>query len=421
MPSSNNTDEPLRFPPVSADFLRFLMGDKAHVEWINLESGLFWVLSHPDIVPPAVPSDHTVLRDFLYTESVVDIPVNVKVPETLGKPASSEPPRCYHLLHSVKRTVVRQDNPNLGRHYYTCSRQGIGRCNFFRWQSDNSSYTEICDGRLVSLDKNQRRTFDDSTDADKAVTGINSELQIESWEGTKQGSDRWHRLRSWRITASNFGSVTGSDKFRKSHDLLRNLLWPVRCESFATLYGSTNEKVSLDHLMDWLLVQGYGKIALMIDEPGSWIPSHMPYTAGSPDGILYECVDAFDDGNALLCRRILIEIKTPYKLRTRKCGGDFYPMETMLHGVHIKIPGSYWDQVQGNCYLMGMACILFVVMSPTGYQILTMPYDKEYCQSFLIPKISNFWYTLLRPAFECMDSESCDFGVLPNFVHKSKK
>lgn len=58
-------------------------------------------------------------------------------------------------------------------------------------------------------------------------------------------------------------------------------------------------------------------------------------------------------GTYYRCRRSLLEIKTPYKLRNRMHGGDFYPSHRQRNGQKNHIPGSYYDQVMGNCFLMG--------------------------------------------------------------------
>ena len=65
--------------------------------------------------------------------------------------------------------------------------------------------------------------------------------QLEAWRGVAQGSDRWHSLRSGRVTASNFGSVNHTNQFCAPADLLRNMLWPSHMDSVAMRYGSVNE------------------------------------------------------------------------------------------------------------------------------------------------------------------------------------
>ena len=53
---------------------------------------------------------------------------------------------------------------------------------------------------------------------------------------------------------------------------------------------------------------------IFIDEPGIWLSAQHPFLAGSPDGIVYECLEAHpissDGGTYYRCRRSLLEIKT---------------------------------------------------------------------------------------------------------------
>lgn len=97
--------------------------------------------------------------------------------------------------------------------------------------------------------------------------------------------------------------------------------------------------------------------------------------------MLYETVEAHPiepSGVYYRCRRSLIEIKTPWKLRARAAGTDFYPLCHQKNGRCNPIPCSYYDQIQGNAYLMGLGYIYFVVLSPSGIQVTVEPYDPVY-------------------------------------------
>ena len=64
-------------------------------------------------------------------------------------------------------------------------------------------------------------------------------IQLEAWSGVQQGTERWHRLRSCRITASNFGSAHRTNSYCSPSDLLRNILWPSNMDSVAMRYTQT--------------------------------------------------------------------------------------------------------------------------------------------------------------------------------------
>lgn len=182
-------------------------------------------------------------------------------------------------------------------------------------------------------------------------------------------------------------------------------------------YGSKNEKVALDRLMEWLSENCLcADLPFYVDEPGSWIPGNMQYIAGSPDGVIYECLDILPDGS-YLCRRSLLEIKTPWKLRARTIGQPFYGTYIQKNGITSGVPCSYFDQIQGNMHIMGLGHTIFLVLSPSGYRVTVVPYDAAYCNDLLMPALEGFWLNVLRPGLETLPCLS-DFGCLPDELIK---
>jgi hypothetical protein len=157
-------------------------------------------------------------------------------------------------------------------------------------------------------------------------------------------------------------------------------------------------------------------------------------------------------------------IKTPWKLRKREHGADFYPRHRQRNGIQNAVPGAYYDQVMGNCFLvsddpnhpirikkitnnrnamnvgeegggcierhsqrngrfgspecMGFSLVYFVVLAPTGLQIQTVPYDKQYVNQTLLPNLIDFWHNHVLPAFAERDSLGPD-GVYPGWIPDS--
>jgi hypothetical protein len=99
-------------------------------------------------------------------------------------------------------------------------------------------------------------------------------------------------------------------------------------------------------------------------------------------------------------------------------GADFYPMCYQKNGRHNPIPCSYYDQVQGNAFLMGCGWIYFVVLSPSGFQVTVEPYDPVYVAQSLLPCLVDFWKNQVLPAFEERDRERCDVGWVPSQKQK---
>ena len=186
-------------------------------------------------------------------------------------------------------------------------------------------------------------------------------------------------------------------------------------------YGSINEKAALWRFSEWLTLHAdRPDLPIHIDEPGIWLSADYPFLAGSPDGVVYETVDACPlEGGGMYyrCRRSLLEIKTPWKLRGRNPGGDFYPPCHQKNGRHNSIPCAYYDQVMGNSFLMGLGFVYFVVLSPSGYQVTVEPYDPVYVTQSLLPTLIEFWNKQVLPAFEERDQlgpENVPIGWVPS-------
>lgn len=65
------------------------------------------------------------------------------------------------------------------------------------------------------------------------------------------------------------------------------------------------------------------------------------------DGVIYETVEVFNlpgDVRYYRCRRALLEIKTPFKLRNRVAGGGFYPESKQGNNRINHIPPAYYNQ-----------------------------------------------------------------------------
>jgi hypothetical protein len=411
----------LAFPPIAPKFLA-MFGPTATVVWENPSQGIFGVMVRPDsqchtdgtfVIPDHPPAPPPTDEMIVETESVVEFP---EIPVT---ERCLDPPLCMHGCPTARFTVHKKESPNVGRVFYVCAWNDKHRCSFFRWADDLENYSNIRMQPTLTAAEVQKETKE-----------VRPDLQLAAWNGIKQGTEQWHRLRACRVTASNFGSVHRTNNFSTPSDLLRSLLWPTKFDSRAMQYGSLNEKVAFHRLSEYLTGHTNNPdLPLFLDEPGIWLSGEHPYLAGSPDGIVYETIEVLDmdpgrEAFYYRCRRSLVEIKTPYKLRMRPVGGEFYPLCRQQNGRRTHIPCSYYDQIQGNMHIMGLGLCYFVVLAPTGYHVIVEPYDPIYtCQS-LLPSLHRYWFDAVIPAFEERDrlgKEKVYPGWLPENTCQSLK
>lgn len=221
----------LTHPPIPVTFLR-LFGPHAVASFPDEEcarSGLFWVHANTPTapLPPIAPPSPSGVPDPI----VVETPSVLELPTIPPERRSAVPPRCWHGHVTRSFLCRREDSPNQGRQFYTCSWPEGRRCSFFRWQDENDQYSEITLSPPLT-----------GAELLAATATVNPDLQTQAWDGVQQGSAEWHQLRNCRITASNFGSVHRHNTYCRPSDMLRQLLWPSQMDSCAMRYGSVNER-----------------------------------------------------------------------------------------------------------------------------------------------------------------------------------
>jgi hypothetical protein len=394
----------LRHPPVSEAFLRKI-GNAEFLSWTG--TGVFTVLRKT--VSCAQPVRQPFFEQCLqslpsdtgdYPTITIDEDSDLIEPDSMEKPTDTA--HCFHGAEARKLTVKRSDSPNRGRVFYSCC---LGsRCGFFRWEEDleNGNFSDV----QVSRAKGQ------------PCYDLTTLQQLGAWYTTAQGSPEWLKLRFGRITASNFGAITGTNPYASQDDYLRSLLWETRMDGRAMRWGSINEHVASESFQKFLAAQAGGVDTVLVEDRGIWIPSDLPYVGGSPDGIVYqiECIEeANGQYEVLRCSRCLLEIKTPWKVRNRKPGDDFYPhIEVPLgSGRRGACPEYYMDQVNGNCALMGLKAAYFVVLTRTGFQVTYIPFAGDYWEGVLRPRLVRFYYDFLKPSQEVQQNGGLEFGMVP--------
>lgn len=248
----------VKYPPIPEGFLR-LFGPEARVEWQDEARGLFVVRTPLCGVGVAAPTTTTVAvrPPPIPSDIVVETPSHLEVPSIPEDRRPADPPMCFHGRPS-RTFTCRRDGPNQGRVFYTCGWPEGRRCSFFRWQDENEQFSEV---KLLPPLK--------STDLQEMTRTVDPDEQMRAWSGLQQGTPEWHRLRSGRVTASNFGSAHHNNSFCTPSNLLRQLLWPHQMDSCAMRYGSVNEKTALRRFSEFMGEYSPDfDLPIFIDEPG---------------------------------------------------------------------------------------------------------------------------------------------------------
>lgn len=204
----------------------------------------------------------------------------------------------------------------------------------------------------------------------------------------KQGSDKWIGHRYGRLTASNFGSAVGHNKFCTPRELLGKMLWPSYYQfdgNAATRHGSNHEPVAREAYKAWMLEMtesdGVTK-QLIFDEPGLTVSIETPWLAMSPDGeIEVQCFHQPPWAPSVYYG--LIEYKCPFRDRPY---------------MNPSIPDYYFDQMQGQMAVDGKARFCdFVVWTSKELVVRRVAFNSDYWIKELFPALNRFYFDEFLP------------------------
>ena len=366
----------MQYAPISGQFLSIL-GDAVVLSDCK-DTGTFLVARRrPCFVAPKEKSNlfvdnlvSDVTPGSTFPCETVTATLDLSIPSALGESNTL----CLHGCATHQRAATGRGNPlNKGRLYHACRQQRS--CSFFKW-SEDASNVKISDSKCLP------------------TTDLSCLAQLDAWNGVAQGSPNWLVLRQGRLTASCFGCVTGTSPFSSPREYLRQLIWKTTQSSVPMSYGSCNEHIAFEAFEKFLL--GNCTKTYHLEEKGIWINGCNQFLGSSPDGILYvvdQVVDRSETFEIVQCCRYLLEIKTPWKMRSRCDGDPFYPPCTTPDDKNGFIPLHYYDQIVGNCNLIGLRGCFFMVASPSGYQVSYTPNDasaRNYWIKRVLPELVSF-------------------------------
>lgn len=213
-----------------------------------------------------------------------------------------------------------------------------------------------------------------------------------------QRSLKWHAARKYTLTASNFGSAAGHNRYCSPQECALEKVKNEFQGNEATEYGTRHEPDARNFLLKLLkaelqetLRDQYAKdtggvfAEFQLEECGLMKHADQPWMGASPDGIL-----KLDGTNGPTW--MLIEYKCPFS----KKDSSEHPYRMYPN----KIPVYYYDQIQGimgylqkfkdsEQYRKINAC-LFVVWQPRQMHITKFLYDANYYVQ--LEKLLHNWY-----------------------------
>ena len=219
-------------------------------------------------------------------------------------------------------------------------------------------------------EKNFFDEFLKSMEVDKATTELFRKLP--------QGSNSWLAARKYRLTASNFGSAVGHNPWTSADKLVEDMLFGNFKGNDATRWGNEKEAIARQLYILKKRIQlssqkkvSSGSVDFQVFESGLHVWKDYPFLAASPDGIVHENGETG-----------LVEIKCPYSLR-----------------IYNQIPEYYYDQIQGIMGILNCNWCDFVVWTPSAMLIERVPFDRNYWESDLLPKLKEFYMNKFVPKY----------------------
>lgn len=193
-----------------------------------------------------------------------------------------------------------------------------------------------------------------------------------------QRTPEWLKMRSCRLTASNYGSAVGHHSKNPPEKLIENMLWGTFKGNEATKWGNDNEPVAAliyENFMRKMVEDSKGKYKqVTFQYPGLIICKKYPWLAVSPDGLV--CVDG---------KWHLLEIKCPFGYKR--------------NGLYKHIPHYYYDQIQGIMGILNLPFCDFIVWSPDKTHIRRYPFDASYWKQVMFPKLQQFYMEQFLPRY----------------------
>ena len=203
----------------------------------------------------------------------------------------------------------------------------------------------------------------------------------------------WFAVRRHRITASMFGSVLSRKANTPPDSLVLRIIQPKHFSTPATTYGIEKEETAIKEYVSYQ--HSHGHTDLMVSSSGVIINPEYYYLGASPDGSVYDPTTKEQSFGYL-------EVKCPYATRNltpvEACGKNGFFCEVDATGqLKLKQSSPYFSQVQGQMAIGGRPWCDFVVFTLKGISVQRIPFDKDFWNNRLLPKLLSFYDNCIAP------------------------
>ena len=220
--------------------------------------------------------------------------------------------------------------------------------------------------------------------------------EIEQNTRDQSRSLLWHSVRRYRISASHFGAICRRLPTTPPKSLVLQILHPKKFTSAATDWGIRHEDIALKQYCD--LQHQSGHHGLYCCKSGFVISKDHPFLGASPDAVVHDptCKNQFG----------LAEVKCPYSCQhllpidaaesTNFCS----TVEVNSSGEqHLKLKPThiYYSQIQGQMAITERSWCDFVIYTEKGISVERIPFDAEFWNNKLLPKLIDFFDNCLAP------------------------
>lgn len=334
---------------------------------------------------------------------------------------------------------VKKEGKNKGKKFFKCGkREEAERCDFFEWvdQATPTAATAAFGGGGGGSSQHQppppRVSYSSATkpsataiprmDARKTRLLQSLRLVVTPEEALvirnlPQRSDEWKTARKYRLTASNFGTAAGHNKYTTPDAYLKELVWPELnpfLGNEATRWGTFMEELACSEYTvfrqrEWrdafttalrrgdLLPFGITEMPFKVEHTGLIVNPAAPWLGVSPDGLVHtKDPDTGEDVMGLL------EIKAPWT-QTIYAEQDKYA-DVLFPGIPAGIPPQYYDQIQGVMALAGLPWADFCVWTPSQIHVRRYTFDEAYWRDTLLPRLEAFYFERYIPAVQLKEA-----------------